>query len=38
MHYFIFANKDSYITENSPGHIVLYPNSTDRNYGADEIL
>ena len=38
MHYFIFASKDSYITEDSPGHIILYPDSTDRNYGADEIL
>ena len=38
MHYFIFSSKDSYITENSPGHIVLYPDSTDRNYGNDEIL
>ena len=38
MHYFITASKDSYITEDSPGHIILYPDSTDRNYGADEIL
>ena len=38
MHYFIFSSKDSYITENSPGHIISYPDSTDRNYGADEIL
>ena len=38
MHYFIFAQKDSYITEDSPSHIILYPDSTDRNYGADEIL
>jgi len=38
VHYFIFSSKDSYITENSPGHIVQYPDSTDRNYGADEIL
>ena len=38
MHYFIFTSKDSYITEDSPGHIILYPDSTDRNYGADEIL
>ena len=38
MHYFIFSSKDSYITEDSPGHIVQYPDSTDRNYGADEIL
>ena len=38
MHYFIYASKDSYITEDSPGHIILYPDSTDRNYGADEIL
>ena len=38
MHYFIFTSKDSYITEDSPGHIIQYPDSTDRNYGADEIL
>jgi len=38
MHYYIFASKDSYITEDSPGHIVLYPDSTDKNYGGDEIL
>ena len=38
MHYFIFATKNSYITENSPGHIIQYPNSTDKNYGGDEIV
>ena len=38
MHYFIFTSKDSYITEDSPGHIILYPDSTDRNYGVDEII
>ena len=38
MHYFIFASKDSYITEDSPDHIILYPDSTDRNYGGDEII
>ena len=38
MHYFIFASKDSYITEDSSGQVILYPDSTDRNYGADEIL
>ena len=38
MHYFIFTSKDSYITEDSPGHIIQYQDSTDRNYGADEIL
>ena len=38
MHYFIFATKNSYITENSPGHIIQYPNSTDKNYGGDEFV
>ena len=38
MHYFIFANKDSYITEKSPSHIVLDADSNLKNYGADEIL
>ena len=38
MHYFILANKDSYITEDSPSHIILYTDSKDRNYGGDEIL
>ena len=28
MHYFIFPNKDTYITENSPDHIVNHANST----------
>jgi hypothetical protein len=28
MHYFIYAQKDSYITEDSPGHIISYKNST----------
>ena len=38
MHYFIFASKDSYITEDSSGQVILYPDSTDRNYGEDEII
>jgi|TARA_R110002096_G_scaffold284148_1_gene478112 hypothetical protein len=38
MHYFIFASKDSYITEDSSGQVILYPDYTDRNYGADEII
>jgi len=38
VHYFIYASKDSYITENSPGNIILYPDSSDRNYGGDEIV
>jgi len=38
MHYFITSSKDSYITEDSPNHIILYPNSSDKNYGGDEIL
>ena len=38
MHYFIFASKDSYITENSPSHIILNVDSTTKNYGHDEIL
>tara|TARA_R100000805_G_C3619481_1_gene122612 strand:- start:939 stop:2072 length:1134 start_codon:yes stop_codon:yes gene_type:complete len=38
MHYFIKVNKDSYITENSPGHIVQFEDSTLKNYGKDEIL
>jgi len=38
MHYFIYAQKDSYITEKSSGQVILYPDDVDRNYGADEIL
>ena len=38
MHYFIYASKDSYITEDSSGQVILYPDSTDRNYGGDEII
>ena len=38
MHYFIYTSKDSYITEDSPDHIIQYPDSTDKNYGSDEIL
>ena len=37
-HYFIFANKDSYITKNSPQHVVQHSDSRDKNYGNDEIL
>ena len=38
MHYFIFANKDSYITEASPSHIIIDADTVDKNYGHDEIL
>ena len=38
MHYFIYSSKSSYITEDSPGSIILYPNSVNKNYGGDEIL
>ena len=38
MHYFVLSTKDTYITENSPSHIVQFPNKTDKNYGGDEIL
>ena len=38
MYYFIKVNKDSYITENSPGHVVQFEDSTLKNYGKDEIL
>tara|TARA_Y100001973_G_scaffold104431_1_gene174322 strand:+ start:79 stop:1206 length:1128 start_codon:yes stop_codon:yes gene_type:complete len=38
MYYFITASKDTYITENSPGYVVQYPNSKNKNYGGDEIL
>ena len=38
MHYFILASKDSYITEKSSGQVILYPDSTDRNFGGDEVL
>ena len=38
MYYFLTASADTYITENSPGHIVLYPDSITKNHGGDEIL
>ena len=38
MHYFITSSKDSYITENSPSHVILFADSTKKNYGGDEIL
>ena len=38
MHYFIYTTKDSYITEDSSGQIILYPDSKTRNFGGDEIL
>ena len=38
MYYFITASRSSYITEDSPSHIVQYPNSVYKNYGGDEIL
>ena len=38
MHYFTYSIKDSYITEDSSGQVILYPDSTDRNYGGDEII
>ena len=38
MHYFIYPNKDAYITENSPTHVKQYADSTSKNFGGDEIL
>ena len=38
MHYFILTSKDSYITEDSSGQIILYPDSKTRNFGGDEVL
>ena len=38
MHYFIFTDKDTYITENSADAVVQFPNSVSKNYGKDEIL
>ena len=38
MHYFIFPEKDSYISQDSPADVVLYRDSKDKNYGGDEIL
>ena len=38
MHYFIFPNKDSYITETSPTYVTEYADSVSKNYGYDEIV
>ena len=36
MHYFIFPQKDSYITEASPSDIIEYRDELKKNYGSDE--
>ena len=33
MHYFIFPEKDSYISQDSPSDVVLYRDSKVKNYG-----